>query len=321
LYRPEQEPFVDDALFDTCRERWRGRGEPTALVLAMLAEALDTVRRLRGDNTGAETVRTRSGAYKSWDPDILRVDKEVEDGFLRRLRQLGVPLVLLSEEAGRVAVGDGDPAYYAVADPFDGSWLFQRGIPAFWYSSMGLYDAAFEPVCCAVGDAVRGTVAFADADGAWLARPDEGPDSCEALDEARRTDAVGASTADPARAGIESYAMKPARFLLPLVDRYRPVIEAFKFLLPNGGPYGFADVALGRVDVYFAPGQPFVDVFSGLQIAERAGAVVTDFEGGAVRPSDDVETVLDVVASRTESLHERVLGLIAECRQEGADRA
>ena len=70
------------------------------------------------------------------------------------------------------------------------------------------------------------------------------------------------------KASIESYAMKPKKYLLPLVDEYRKVMEPFKFFLPNGGPYAFADVAEGKIDCYFERRQPYVDVFSGIFIAE-----------------------------------------------------
>lgn len=294
---------------------WRDRGERTAFVLAALAEALDEIERLRGLRVGGETVSRRQGEFKSWDAEVFRVDQEIEDGFLRRLQSLGTPLTLLSEEAGRVVVGEGPPQLYAVADPFDGSWLLKRGIRDFWYSSLALFDAERRPVCCAVADAVHGTVAFADASGARLARLEgDRLADCVTVDRAYRASMGRPDVTDPAQAGIESYAMKPARFLLPLVDTYRVVLEPFKFFLPNGGPYGFVDVALGRVDVYFAPRQPFVDVFSGIQIAEQAGAMVTDFSGRPVTLDDEPESLHDVLATTNRALHERVLDLIARCR-------
>ena len=115
-------------------------------------------------------------------------------------------------------------------------------------------------------------------------------------------------------ASIESYAMKPTKFLMPLVDEYRELMAPFKFFLPNGGPYGFADVAEGKIDCYFAPRQPFVDIFSGIQVASASGVVVTDFDGNEVTGSDNVPSLHDVVASGSAALHEKVLKLIAKCR-------
>ena len=305
---------MSDDLFEQRLANFQPRGETTAFALACVAEALDTIQDLREQNIGGETVEKRVGEYKSWDPDIFKVDKDTEDGFRRRLEQRGRPVVLLSEEVGRLEIGQGEATAYVVADPFDGSWLFKRGIPDFWYSSLAVFDTAFRGVCCAVGDAVPRNIAFADDSGAYLARLDgETLVHCVTLDSQYRELMGRPDVTDLAGAGIESYAMKPKKFLLPLIDRYRGVMEPFKFFLPNGGPYGFVDVAEGKIDVYFAPRQPFVDIFSGILVAERAGAIVTDFQGAPVRCSDNVETVYDVVASSNPALHETVLKLIAAC--------
>jgi histidinol-phosphatase len=305
---------MSDALFQTRLTSFGERDALTAFVLAAVAEGLDTVAELSRHDLGTETVETREGEYKNWDADIFRVDKDVEDGFRARLAQLERPVVLLSEEAGRVEIGAGDTLLYAVADPFDGSWLFKRGVPCFWFSSLALFDAEFNPICCAVGAALHNTITFADSTGAWRLKFDgDRAIRCDRLDAAYRAGLGRSGATDPAEAGVASYAMKPKKFLLPLVDQYRPVIEAFKFLLPNGGPDGFGNVAEGKVDVYFGPGQPFVDVFSGLMLVEQAGGVVTDFEGRPLRASDNAETVHNVLAAANPILHEKVLSLIARC--------
>ncbi|MCM8829028.1 MAG: hypothetical protein NC902_07085, partial [Candidatus Omnitrophica bacterium] len=79
------------------------------------------------------------------------------------------------------------------------------------------------------------------------------------------------------------------------------------------GPYGFVDVAEGKIDVYFAVKQPFVDVFSGIFVAQQAEVVVTDFNGNNVQCSDNVKSVLDVVVSTNKELHNEILKKIKEC--------
>jgi len=305
---------MNDQLFRKRLENFQREGQPLAFNLAAVAEALDTITELREQNIGGETVERRLGEYKSWDPEVFKVDKDTEDGFRKRLEERGEPVVLLSEEAGRLEIGRGQPAYYVVADPFDGSWLFKRGIPDFWYSSLAFFDREFNPVSCAVSDAVQRTIAFAKKGGAYLAKL-EGDQLAHTvkLDRNYRELMGRKDVTELEQAGIESYAMKPKKFLMPLVDRYRAVMEPFKFFLPNGGPYGFVDVAEGKIDVYFAPRQPYVDIFSGIMVALEAGAVVTDFEGRAVKASDNVKSVLDVVASSNQKLHDKVLEVIAKC--------
>ena len=308
---------MNDVLFDTRLENLQAEGELLAFNLAMVAEALDTVAALNEQNVGGETVEVRLGEYKSWDPEIFKVDKDTEDDYKHRLTQRGGRVILLSEEAGRVELlpDASGPLLYAVSDPFDGSYLFKRGIPDFWYSSLAFYDTDFRPLTCGVGDGVHHKIAFASEGGAFVAdlqgeqlvhRVQLNAEYRELMGRPPITDLTDAS--------IESYAMKPKKFLSPLMDEYRGLMEHFKFFLPNGGPYGFVDVAEGKIDCYFARQQPFVDVFSGILVAEQAEVEVTDFEGHPVTCSDDVETLLDVVASTNPTLHEKILAEIANCK-------
>lgn len=305
---------------DRFRERlgaFAAEGELAAFNLACIAEAIDTIERLRNENAGKETVEQRLGEYKAWDPEIFRVDKDCEDGFRRRLEARGAKVVLLSEEAGRVEIHGGKPGdpLYAVADPFDGSYLFKRDIPGFWYTSLAFYDKDLRPLTAAVGDPLEREVAFATPEGAFLGiLGGDGFSRRFRLDAAFRKAAGRGEVARLEDASIQSYAMKPKKFCLPLVDKWRKVIEPFKFFLPNGGPWGFVDVALGKIDVYFAPRQPYVDVFSGILIGERAGCIVTDFDGRPIRPGSDAKTLWDVVCSRSPALHEQVLARVRESR-------
>ena len=309
---------MTDDLFAARMSNFAPEDELEAFNLACVAEALDTIRKLAEENTGGETVEQRIGDYKSWDPDIYKVDKDTENGFVARLEAREERFVLLSEEAGRVDIGaDADgPLRYAVADPFDGSFLFKHGIPDFWYSSLSLFDADFQSLSCAVGDGVHRDIVFADASGACRARlSGDRLEHKVQLNRAYR-DLMGRKEMTVLEgAAIESYAMKPKKFLMPLVDKWRDLLLPFKFFLPNGGPGGFADVAEGKVDVYFAPRQPFVDIFSGIMIAEKAETVVTDFDGNPVRCSDNVESLWDVVCTTNRTLHDKVLQAIADCRR------
>lgn len=309
---------MSDDLFNQRRDNWQAEGEPTAFNLACVAEALDTVKAMSDQNIGWETVEERRGEYKSWDPDILKVDKDAENGYWRRLEELGTPFTFLSEEAGHVEINEGQAGEkrYVVCDPFDGSYLFKHGIPDFWYSSLALYSADLKPLSCAVGDCITRKIAFANENGAFLGDL-EGKQLARRvkLDKEYRETMGRPDVTKMEGASIESYAMKPKKFLMPLVDEYRELFLPFKFFLPNGGPYGFADVAEGKIDCYFARQQPYVDVFSGIYIAQQAGVMVTDFEGNPVKPSNDVKTLWDVVASTNAAIHDQILAAIAKCKE------
>jgi len=310
---------MEDETFAERLRNWKSEGELTAYNLACVAEALDTVKKLSDLNIGWETVQKRVGEYKSWDPDILRVDKDTENGYWKRLEKLGTPLTFLSEEAGEVEInpeGKGKK-YFVVCDPFDGSYLFKHGIPAFWYSSLAFFDTDMTPACCAVGDCFPRVIAFANDRGAFIGELDGDQLLHRVKLEKKYRESMGRPDVTTIEdASIESYVMKPAKFLMPLVDEYRDLLKPFKFINPNGGPYGFVDVAEGKIDCYFARKQPFVDVFSGIYIAQQAGAVVSDFDGNPVEFVADEQTIWDVVATTNQTLHEQVLSAIADCRKQ-----
>jgi fructose-1,6-bisphosphatase/inositol monophosphatase family enzyme len=290
----------------------------TAFNVAAVAEAMDTVQALKGTQAGLRTIQTREGEWKSWDPDIYGVDEATEGGYMARLKSLGRPIIMLSEESERVEMNldaGGEPLY-CVSDPFDGSWLFKRQLPLWWYSSLAFFREDFTPLSAATGDVNENLIAFADETGAYLItiRGNELVGK-QRLDEQYRQALAGRPPQELGEACIESYALKPKKFLKPLLEQYGDLIYAFKMFYPNGGPFGFVEVATGQVDVYFALKQPFVDVFSGLDIACRAGVVVSDFEGRPFRlQTDNCKTTYNVIASRTQRIHDQVLNRLAACK-------
>ena len=161
---------MSNDLFQTRLTNWKNEGDLCAFNLACVAEALDTVKSLNDQNIGWEVVEQRLGEYKNWDPDIIKADKDAENGYWRRLEEQGTPFLFLSEEAGTVNVNEGAEGdrRFVVCDPFDGSWLFKHGIPAFWYSSLAFYAEDRSPLCCAVGDCYPRVIAFANAEGAFV---------------------------------------------------------------------------------------------------------------------------------------------------------
>ena len=73
-------------------------------------------------------------------------------------------------------------------------------------------------------------------------------------------------------------------------------------------------IHLDYITIHFSFKQPFVDVFSGIQIAEKGEAVVTDFDGNPIRCCDNVKTVWDVLVTTNETLHAKILEEIAKCK-------
>ncbi|MBN2289080.1 MAG: hypothetical protein JXQ83_07070 [Candidatus Glassbacteria bacterium] len=286
------------------------------LALELGAEA---ARRVSGmaQQKGAEVVDQRDsteGSYRYWDPETLRVDKELEDFFIEQLAERGIDAVVLSEEVGSQKIEprcapevEYDRPIYFVSDPFDGSLLYKRNIPAFWYSALAIYTRPAraemaEPLAAAVVDCSGAEVVFCDTRLAYLGRFVER--------ELTGVEAVKPNSTDNLKdAFLETYLMKP-HYMYPAVERFKFLFRDVKFILPNGGPSGFCDVASGKVDVYFAHKQPHTDIFPGMAVAERAGCRVTTFEGLPVSFSEKVGNRYNIVCSANETLHGKVLDLL-----------
>jgi len=269
-----------------------------AAVRAALGAAHAAVRRL-APKAGQRVVAGRAEGYRPFDPDVIAVDTATERAVIRSLVKSGIHGTLLSEEAGERPLGRpqgrGEPLY-AVLDPFDGSLLYRRGIRAHWFTALGLYGQGGSPRATGVIDHINGEVVLADAAGVVrLARPGARPGPVRPA-RAERLDG----------AFLEAYMMKPA-FLYPTATALRPVFERALGILPNGGPGGFVDVAVGRVDVYLAWQEALTEVFSGVYIAERAGCVVSGWDGAPVRFRPDIHALHSLVCSANPRLHGEVL--------------
>jgi len=275
--------------------RWR------AAVLAALRAAQAAVWRL-SPAAGPRVVAGRAAGYRPFDPDVIAVDTAAERAVIRALERLGLHGTLLSEEAGERPLGRprarGEPVY-AVLDPFDGSLMYRRGIRALWFTALGLYGRDGRPRAAGVIDHINGEVVLADGSGAVrLARLGARP---APLRPSRATRLDGAF--------FEAYMMKPA-FLYPTATALRPLFERALGVLPNGGPGGFVDVAVGRVDVYLAWQEALTEVFTGIYIAERAGCVVTGWDGAPVRFRPDIHALHTLVCSANRRLHGEVLAVL-----------
>jgi fructose-1,6-bisphosphatase/inositol monophosphatase family enzyme len=278
-------------------DRWR------AVVTAALVAAHAVVRRL-DPARGQRVVAGRADGYRVWDPEVIAVDTACERAVVGALGRAGVHGTLLSEEAGERPLGRAGrrgrgEAVYAVLDPFDGSMLYRRGIRALWFTALGLWGADGRPCAAGVIDHVTGEVVVADGAGAVRLR---GPRS-------RARPVRPAATATLEAAFLEAYLMKPA-FLYPTAEALRPLFERARFILANGGPAGFADVASGRIDVYLAWRESLTEVFSAVYIAERAGCVVTGWDGHPVRFRPDIAALHSLVCSANPRLHAEVLAAL-----------
>jgi len=279
---------------------WAGFGIET------VREAILKIRSLAGQAT--EVVERRAEGYREFDPEVIRVDKVAEELVVERLRASGMRATLLSEEAGRLEIAPAkassafpEPAY-VICDPFDGSYLYRRQIPTFWFTSLSIYSQQGEPLASVVGDVINGEIDFANEEAAF---------SCRLVGEnlAGFRRLAPSTETELGKAYLEAYLMKPHR-LCPDVPRLSSLFEKVLFILPNGGPAGWADVAKGRVDLYLAVAEACTEVFTGLPIAQKAGAVVSTWKGEPVAFDADINKTYSILCSANPTLHEQALAVL-----------
>ena len=272
------------------------------IVTEALQAANGVVRRLI-PGVGQRVVAGRAVGYRSWDPEVIAVDTGAERAAIAVLRRHGVHGTLLSEEAGEIPIG-GRPggkvpqtdSVYVIMDPFDGSMLYRRGIRAHWFTALGIYGQDEWALAAGVMDHITGEMTLADRRGVVVfsdpqARPVRlHPSRTTKLDEAF----------------LEAYLMKPY-FLYPTTTALRPLFKRAQFILPNGGPAGFTDVAAGRIDVFLTWNFPLTEVFSAIHIAERAGCIISHWDGSPVIFRPDIHAMYSLVCSANENLHRKVL--------------
>jgi fructose-1,6-bisphosphatase/inositol monophosphatase family enzyme len=278
----------------------RPAGRWAAAVAAGLRAAALAVRRT-DPRRGQRVVAGRAEGYRPFDPEVIGVDTAAEAAALTALRRAGIHGTLLSEEAGerpipRPRTRACPEPVYVVMDPFDGSMLYRRGIRAFWYTGIGLWGLDGTPRAAGLVDHITGELVLSDGSGVrrWT-RP-----------RAQQDRPRPAATREIEAAFVEAYMMKPA-FLYPTAEALRPLLARTRFVLPNGGPGGFVDVACGRVDVYLAWREALTEVFSTVAVAGAAGCVVSGWDGAPLVFRPDIHALHTVVCSANLRLHAEVL--------------
>ncbi len=306
------------ALWEKRFQAYAEHGEWCAFALATVQGSIEEINALK--DAGRRLVATRDGQYRNWDPDVFKVDEAAEGYIFDCLKRFNAAkgdsftARIISEEAGDRTFGTGATKLFVISDPFDGSLLYKNDLGAFYYTTVAVWDEKGNHLATVVGDCVNRRVDFAGGKGAFSANFDGW--------KLKGLKPSGLSAnADIAKATIESYMMKP-KFMFQektdaysFVETFKPLLSQVKFICPNGGPCGFADVAFGRMDVYFAHKQPLIEIFSGCGVAKTAGAIITDFDGNPVPFQSDINARFNVVCSANQAIHDKVLAVVAEIKK------
>ncbi len=251
---------------------------------------------------GTEVIAHRESGYRETDPDIIGMDKILEDLILNRLESTRHSWVVLTEEKGRVELNPGlTSPFYAVVDPLDGSALYRRQIPAFWLSAMGLWEGN-TPLGSFVVNLITGQIDFINQNKSYTG-------SFNNQDRFTYQPMKLSGTTQLNESYVETYLMKP-HALYAGTHQYQKVLEQCKFVLPNGGPGGFTDVARGTVDLYLARGEGITECYSSLAIAQCAGAAIASLTDKPLDFEDNIHKTYDLAVASTPELLKSTLSLL-----------
>ncbi len=217
---------------------------------------------------GRQVVGEVPGRSESEDVEI-GVDSRCDAIFDEALAGVGAAVRVYSEHGQRL-VGSGQPEYLVAVDPFDGSGLYRRGIPAEWWSAASYFDAAGRPLGGGAVDILRGELYLADARGVSVGPVDGG--SRERVEPSRRT-ALGDDVT------LAAYLMQPS-YMTEWVARMGRLLTRYPGLRvwPNGGACIYGWLARGRVDAYVMFDEPRSEIDPGIGLAVRSGTRL--FEAG-----------------------------------------
>jgi len=242
------------------------------------AAAAETLPRFRAQ--GAVVNKEAAG----FDP-VTEADRQTEMAIRALIAAEFPDHGILGEEHGGQNL---ESRHVWVIDPIDGTRAFISGLPT-WGTLVGL---------TVDGDAVAGMMAqpftgelfYANDSGAHY----EGPGGPRWL-ETRKTKRIEEATL---------FTTTPALFQGEARGRYDRFEQTARLARYGTDCYAFAMLAAGNVDIVTDPGLKPYDIVALIPIIEKAGGVITTFEGGPA------ENGGDIVAAATPELHEAAMAAL-----------
>ena len=266
-----------------------------------------TVSELARHGQGVEDLGPVPGRPGSEDRE-LGIDRVCLDRFEEIFQKTGLRMDVYSEHGIRQIGSIGDELIYLVGcDPFDGSGLFLRGLPAAWWSVLTIYGSDdLVPLGGGAVDLLRKEIyLIRNSQVTLLSLEDERrieifPSRKTSIDDST---VIAAYMIDPSY--LLDWTLKTGLFLNNLVHKY-PRAR----LWPNGGSCIYAWLARGLVHAYLMFDEPRSEIDPGLGLAWASGYQV--FE---VQPNGTLEQYR-FIPSRYQ---ERVPILLAACTRELAE--
>lgn len=239
------------------------------------AAAAETLPRFRSQGA---VVNKLSGGF---DP-VTEADREAERAIRALIGAEFPDHGILGEEHGSENLAS---RHVWVIDPIDGTRAFISGLPV-WGTLVGL-TVDGDAVAGLMSQPFTGELFYANADGAFY----EGPGGARKL-AARKTIKLEDATL---------FTTTPALFKGDARSRFDLFETKVQLSRYGTDCYAFAMVAAGTVDIVADPGLKPYDIVALIPIIEKAGGVVTTFDG---RPAENGG---DILAAATPELHEAAM--------------
>lgn len=237
---------------------------------------------------------------KKADGDLTRnIDKIVEDNFIRKLEEIMLPVTLITEETGVINLSE-FPYYALFLDPVDGSDMAARGYPL-CSIAMSLYNLdKMKPEISLIGDIGQGKLFCSYEGNAFIYKNNNAKIPIKVAPYKVLKDCM-----------MVCYAAKPARLMK--IFEQKNVFEKVGLFLNYGGPMDIARVGEGTVDIFleFQKGFKSIDFVAGIDIAEKAGAVVTDLQGNPFQVKIDLDSRQKFLVSTNKEIHNQILELLS----------
>ncbi len=223
--------------------------------------------------------------YKTGFDPVTEADREAEKAIRTLINAAYPQHGILGEEFGGENL---DHSHVWVIDPIDGTRAFISGIPV-WGTLAGLTID---------GDAVAGLMAqpftnelfMCDGDASWY----EGPGGTRRLQTRKTVDLAEATL----------FTTTPALFKERKRAAYDRVEKSVRLARYGTDCYAYVMVAAGFVDLVIETGLHPYDIVALIPIIEKAGGVITTWDGGPA------EKAGDIIAAATPELHAKALALL-----------
>ncbi|RCW82981.1 histidinol-phosphatase [Phyllobacterium bourgognense] len=231
------------------------------------------------------TISLIDNKYQTGFDPVTEADREAEKAIRKLINASFPDHGILGEEFGGENL---DHSHVWVIDPIDGTRAFISGIPV-WGTLAGLTID---------GDAVAGLMAqpftnelfMCDGDASWY----EGPGGIRRL-ETRKTTELSEATL---------FTTTPAMFKDEKRAAYDRVEQSVRLARYGTDCYAYSMLAAGFVDLVVETGLHPYDIVALVPIIEKAGGVITTWDGGPA------EKAGDIVAAATPELHAKTLELL-----------